>query len=386
MRQTRLDPGNAQRTRLWSVIAGLALAVLAATWFFANHDLVSTTRWEGPGPEAERNPYLALERFSARMRRPLQRVRKAEPPPGGVLLLDRGRRRSVDARRATDLLDWVSRGNYLIVAAEAESVDDPLQERLGVTRGELPEADPKVPPQDARLPLSVRIPGVAPTLRLEWIPLAGGLAPGTPKPLWWAGTAENHYALLHYSWGKGFVTVVDDFDFLTNRRIGKYDHAELLWTLLRQYRPQGAMRLAAQLELPSLWSWLAESAWMTLLSVALSILVWLWSIVPRFGLPRPEPEPDRRGLREHLAAMGRAVWRKGGAGLWLDWVRRDFRARLAARYPHLEALPPEEWILSLARMGDLAPGRMAELWEGGNETTEDLLRLLRVLQRIEQEW
>lgn len=383
------------RATIWSLVGALALLVLGGAWFLANYDRVPATRRESPAAEALRNPHLALERFSARMGRPLARLRGLDKlTAGGVLLLDRDRRLVVDAQRADALFAWVQRGGYLIVAAEAGKVDDPVLERLGVARHEAAREDSSEPDEgetdrsEASL-LMVPLPGVGHPLRMEWS-ASSGLAPGATVPLWRAGTAENHNALLHYAWGEGFVTVVDDFGFLNNWNIGEQDHAELFWTLLRQYRPDGDVRLAARLEVPSLWTWLAESAWMALASGAALILAWLWSIVPRFGVVCEEPEPARRGLREHLAALGRAVWREGGAGAWLDWVRRDFRARLSVRHPHLDGLPSAERLAALARLGHIAPEQAAQMEEemekNDGEAAEDLLRLLRTLQRIEQRW
>ena len=75
----------------------------------------------------------------------------------------------------------------------------------------------------------------------------------------------------------------------TNRGIGQYDHADILWALLSAYQPQGTVRLAARLKVPTLWEWLAAEAWMPLASGVVLCVLWLWRIVPRFGGRRSLP-------------------------------------------------------------------------------------------------
>jgi hypothetical protein len=383
------------RTAVWSVLAALALVALGAAWFFSHYERVPTLRWERPGREALRDPYLALDRFAARLGRPLARIGNAarleELPPGGVLLLDRDRRIPVNPRRTERLFEWVEAGGYLIVAAEPRSVDDPLLERLGVWWTERPNTGDGEEEEDVfeagTDTVAVRIPGQERLLdvqRPRWP--KGGLKAGRPAPDWRAGPDEHRGVLLHYRLGRGHVTVLEDFGFFTNTRIGEADHAELVWTLIRRYGREGELRLATRLEVPTLWHWLAESAWMALWSGAGLILAWLWARVPRFGGVLPTTEPERRSLKEHLAAVGRAVWRAGGLASWLEQVRQDLRSTLTRRHPHLAGLPAPERNEALARLGGVPPQRVASLLSGReNLTPEDYTEIVRTAQTLEKQ-
>lgn len=394
------------RAWLWAVFGLSALAILGTVWVVEHYERVPTTRWEGPGKAALRDPYLALERYLERMGRPLQRVGNALSldalPPGGALLLDRARRIHLNPRRADQVLDWVARGGYLIVAAEAPSVDDPILKRLGVVWRRPPEPDepaaegeagqcPAPPAPEASTPdtLVVRWPGGERPLALDIGDWAGepGLWPGESAPLWTAEPVpgKSGAVLLHYAHGQGQITVLSDLSFFNNWRIGDYDHAELLWTLLRQYAPAGPVRLAARLKVPTLWEWLADSAWMALVSGGLWITAWLWAIVPRFGGVVPVAEPERRGLGGHLAAVGRAVWREGGLGHWVEVLRQEVKELTLRRHPHLAALPEAGRIEALARIGGVPPERVAEfLNPTAAEAPEDYTRLTQTAQRLIQ--
>lgn len=387
-----------RRALLWWAVAALAVIVLGATWFMTEFVEVPTTRWEKMGQEARKNRYLALERFFARMGRPLQAVPDARrlagmSAGGGVLLLDRERRRHLPPERAEALLGWVESGGYLIVAAERAGTEDPVLRRLGVSwhvppparaGGEKP-APPGKTGKAASQPatVAVHVPGSARPLALARI--QGGLVAGKLQPVWRAELEPGRAQVLHYAWGKGWVTVFNDFQPFANVNIGQHDHAELLWSLASVYQPGGPAWLAARLKVPSLWAWLAGSAWMVLVSGAVLMLLWLWRIVPRFGGLHPLPAPERRGLAEHLAAVGRAVWREGGLAHWLTLVRQALLARIAHRYPHLQRLPAAERAAALARLSGISAARVHLALEGrGAVSRHAFTETVRVIQQLEQ--
>lgn len=406
------------RKLIWSLIGVVALIVLVGTWFISHFEYVPVTTWQEPGKEALRDPYLALGRLTERLGRPLVRISNAlaldQLTPGGVLLLDRNRRIHVNARRAEALFEWVRRGGYLIVAAESRSVDDPILERLGIEWYEPPKPEPgqgadagengekgeneqeaqACELSDSRSDtepdvIEVRLPDRDKPLRLKrmsrWSDAS--LVPTDPVPVWKAGVAETRSTVLHYDYGEGRITVFDDFDFLSNRQIGEHDHAELIWALIKRYQPQGEVRLATRLAVPSLWEWLAESASTALISGALLIAAWLWAIVPRFGGTLPSPDPERRSLAEHLSAVGRAVWRHGNEGRvhWETVVRQELRTQILQRNPHIARIPASEQARILAGMSGLPETRVATvLGPPDQPSPRHFVDCVRTVQELEQ--
>jgi hypothetical protein len=379
------------RRVVWSVLLAVAFAVLVITWFLAKFEQVPIERWTPPAKEARRNPYLALERFMSTMGRPLARAENAafldKLPAGGVLILDSHRRAHLSPARVTALLDWVESGGYLIVAPEPSGVDDPILEFFDVTcscKDEQPRPAPKarkaLPPKS----VAIAIPGTEHPLQAQFI--YSRMKPGEYDPEWQAAAPNYPAQILHFDHGDGHVTMIEGLSQLfDNRHIGQLDHAELLWTLLETYQPDRSrpVTLMARLVTPSLWEWLAESAWTAVIAAAALVALWLWASVPRFGEARPEPEAARRELGEHLAAIGRYVWRAGGLEHWLEVARESFRSRLALRHPAILALPPAEQAVALAEITQRPISLIATALHQPAGSPQSFTQALRTLRKLE---
>ena len=308
-------------------------------------------------------------------------------------MLDRERRRHLPPERAEALMRWVEAGGYLIVAAERAGTDDPVLRRLDVSWYVPPRKEEggeeatlagkmdKAATRPATVP--VPVPGAARPLAVERIP--AGLVAGKLSALWQAELEPGQAQVLHYVWGKGRITVFNDFKPFINGNIGQHDHAEILWALASAHQPKGALWLAARLKVPTLWEWLADSALMALVSGAALGLLWLWRIVPRFGGLRQLPSPERRGLSEHLAAVGRAVWREGGLVHWITLVRQALLARIIRRHPYIEQLPAAERIAALARLSGLSAACVQQALEGrGAASPHAFTDTVRAIQQLDQ--
>lgn len=421
------------RRIVWIGLLVLGLLVLGGAWFLSNFERVPVKERGEEQAEARRNRYLALERFLGQLGRPLTRQSNAKfldaLPAGGTLILDRQRRHHMQPVRVDKLLDWVAQGGYLIAVPEAPLVDDPLLERLDISRGKrgpaakdpdaeaADDADAKPatepapageadqcsstdetagsspanpatrPAKPLRFPdrIAVAVPGSPQALNVQF--RGPGLTAGKRVPDWRSGVAGQGDQLLHYRHGQGHITIAAGLDSLIdNRRIGQLDHAELLWTLLQTYQPEPSrpVVLAARLAVPRLWEWLGSNAATALVSGLVLLGLALWRFVPRFGPPLPEPVPDRRELREHLAALGRYLWRAGGLDHWLRAAREAFLTRLAIRHPALAALPPAEQAAALARLTRRSPGMISAALYLPASSPPSFTAALRTLRNLER--
>jgi hypothetical protein len=384
-----------RRALIWWTLGTLALVVLGIAGFISEFEQVPTSHWEKMGTEARKNRYLAMERFIKQMHRPFEELpdpAKLESlPSGGVLILDSQRQRQLPKARAESVLRWVEQGGYLIVAAEEEDIKDAILERLGISWYDAEQDKPAMdkllktnPDKPKPLPKTVKvnIPGV-PELALEHYD--NGLTVDKLAPVWKAEVQPGRALLLHYAWGKGQITVFDCICAFNNGNIGLHDHAEILWSLISRYQPEGKIWLAARLTVPNLWEWLVDSAWMPLVSMVLLILLWLWSIMPRFGGLRLLPTPERRGLSDHLAAIGRAVWREGGLTYWLQFLRLSLRNRIATRHPHILELPAAERAAALARLSNMSIARVKQALDGqGVNSHRVFTETVRAIQQLQQ--
>lgn len=397
--------------RRWLVFAliGVVLVGIATAWFFTHFEEVTVKRRTPPEAEARRNRYLALQRFMARLGRPLELRSDARfidaLPPGGVLILDAGRRSHMTPDRLARLLNWVEAGGYLIVSPDYGNKDI-LLERLGIVRfnekqaaanetaeepdepeekGETPPETPSAAGKPVENRLRVAIPGAGRALFAQ--SQYQGYRAGKQKPSWQSSQPGKGAQYLHFVRGDGHITLVVGFSRqFGNAGIGELDHAEILWTLVNTYQKQltGPVSLMTRLEIPSLGQWLLESAREAVIASIVLFLLWLWRVVPRFGLPLPDPEPDRRQLREHLAAVGRHVWRSGGLGFWLAMARETFHARLALRHPALAALPPVEQAEALARLTRRPNAMIAAALYGAADSPHAFTSALRTLKNLER--
>jgi hypothetical protein len=367
------------RRMIWSAVAAAALATLAALWFFDNFERVPVKTHEGMQKEARRNPYLAAERLFSRLGRTVTRISHSAAldtlDEDGVLILEQGHQRPIDPKRAERLLEWVERGGYLIVEAES-SDDDPLLQLLDVKRGEWSDREECAAPY-----VEAILPGDETRYRL--LSYGQGLAAGKVAPEWRV-SGQDEDLILHYAWGRGNVTVVSRLNFLDNWNLGDFDHAELAWAMLRRYQPDSVISFAARLEHPTLWQWLAESAWRALISVAALVVLWLWSVVPRFGGMRATPGAARRDLTQHLLAIGRSLWREGGLGYLRDIARREVAQRLTLRHPTLARHLSGERHAALARIAGLDARKIREaLADERTLSPETFTRTMQTLQRLE---
>ncbi|HNJ51596.1 MAG TPA: DUF4350 domain-containing protein [Accumulibacter sp.] len=371
-----------------ALYAGLLLCAalgLAGFWLLSHLERVPVVQREPAQDEARRNPYLALERFTERQGGRLARSSDARVlarlPPAGTLFLDRQRPQFLSTARLQELLDWVANGGYLIAVAELPGVADPLLDSLGISRTARPPRSRK--PAGV---LEVALPGADRTLRVDLAETM--LRPGVRQPDWAAGRRASAAQILHFSVGRGHLTVAVDLDQqLSNARIGDNDHAELYWSLLERYdrSPQPQVLLLSRLRMPTLFAWLWEIAWAACLSAGALLGLWVWRVVPRFGNIGPDAPPGRRELREHLAAIGRYLWRSGGLSALLAPARERFQRRLQVRQPAIAALPPEARAVALGALSHRPAAAIAAALAGQADNPRTFTAALRLLRNLERD-
>lgn len=363
-------------SRGWRLALGM-LAVLAVIWYAAGFERVPVTVRTGLSGEARLRPFLAAERFAQRMGLATRELRVLpaldELPAEGVLILPRDRR-SIDERRAAQLLRWVTEGGHLVVEAEPPNRDDPVFARFGLSYED--SAAPRQPVHqevtgsDAKLAMSALRPGRVAATRGEPVFRVG--APGAER-------------VLSVRAGRGLVTAAVELDFARNHSIGMHDHAAILWRILSLTRPFELAVFHHPIRL-SLWGFLVEHAAAALAAAALLLALWLWRIVPRYGTLLPDPPPVRRRLLDHLRASGRYLWARGLGGTLADAAREAALRRVARAYPDFATASRAERSTRLAALAGLAPGEADALLASGEAAAPsggaELIRLVHSAQRV----
>ncbi|HEY0586426.1 MAG TPA: DUF4350 domain-containing protein [Pseudoduganella sp.] len=426
--------------RRYSILIAIAALLLAGACYELWHVYFHKV-WRGQYHVSEaqaKNPMLAATRLlEARGHKvrvePVLSYQLLNQLPDGVMLLSRYAR-PPDERQAKLLLDWVRRGNTLIMtpdwvgdtddeqtdpAAALDQLSDPLGKHFGValsgrnrvddtcrvdpleTRrrekraaaraeqagGEDEEDDDGAgqEPQGPAHLVCLSAPGAANTIELarpsDTLQRFEGKG---PQPLW-GDTYE--LAVLVYGEGRGKVAMVaaDAADsYFDNEALRQFDHGELLLLLAGQSGPHAQVMLV-QHNAPVGWTaWVWQHARLAVLGLAALLLLWAWSASRRFGPMLPEAATARRALIEHIEASGRWLWRlPQGRALLLQAVRKSTEKQLLRRLPELHALGPNERARRLARLAQLPEAQVSDALLGAPAArAADFTRQISILQQL----
>jgi len=166
-------------------------------------------------------------------------------------------------------------------------------------------------------------------------------------------TPENDVRMLHIRHGKGLLTVLSDAQFMSNRRIDAEGGGRFLWYLSTGNDRSGEVFIIYGQEFPPLLSIVARRGRPILISLPVLIASVIGFFAPRLGPINLDPEPVRRGLTEHLDAVGCFLWRQGYRAQLVESVRRTLRRSICRKHPSWdkhpswERLPPEKQLSRL---------------------------------------
>lgn len=369
---------------------GAVLVVALVALFLRYFERVEDEVEVPPGPAARANDFLAAERLLNALGLPAESVRGPvrRPPLDHVVVLATPRR-TLGEDRARWLLDWVADGGHLIVAPRGRAAD---RDETDDDEGDA-EAAPEAPdPLFAALGVAVDRPasGEAQVLRLRAGPDAEPRAVSVAPSPRLAASAEPHFAdgpgggvLARFRRGEGWVTVLADAAFLTNRRIGEHEHASFLWSLVATPSRPAGVWLVYRDQLPGLRQLVAERAWAALASAVLLTAAWLWSRAARFGPPLAPPPAGRRSLREHLEATAQFLWRRGQTGTLVASERQAVLHAVRRQHPGWAVLPAKERLRFLAELSRVEGGALVRALEGPvDDDPEELLRVVATLEKV----
>lgn len=347
------------------------LAIALVAFVLTAFRLDTATRDTGPGREARLNPWLAAGRLLERQHLTV----RFSPEYGGLpahaaVLILATPLDSLDAKEQMALIDWVRRGGHLITALKevssgnaapteglARRFDVRLRERRFDSRKEGPKENSRPVGKDGHTvhlgdneQAEVNFDA---SLSLE----SGKFHPD------WTVTDDAGIHLMRIPLGNGHVTLASDLRWLENARIGKGDHALLLWRMVDAGAP-AEVWLFHGIGRPSLLSILWTHAAPLLVGAALLVLVWLWRVTGRFGPTIAPVPPARRKLSEHLTASGLYFMRHGGTGQLYDASRQRLLAQVQRRHPQWRHLSLPALAEQIARRAGLEAGAVQRVLEG----------------------
>lgn len=393
----------------------LLLATLGCLWFTSRFEQMPAMVATPPSAEALSNDYLAtariLEDLGFRVHR-FTAIHSGKLPAGGTLMIPVSRDHLGESHREA-LTAWMESGGHLIVVptiveppadepAEKEELEDagadgdlfsdprprwrdPLIEEAGVGIAAVHEDTGitrivewlragQTETQAVELPGQPAVAAIGPPMLVE-LDFYGDL------PLWhlWG---DKGLLGVRIPVGRGGLTVLGDMRFLSNRYIGQADNAVLLWELVRWNSRHGDVWLVTQLNPPSLRELIFEYGWTVLVSLAVLIAGVLWRHGPRFGPIRPDPEPIRRSLMEHIAASGLFLWRHGGDRALINACQEAVRNRVRWRTPGWQRLSEEQQHERIARLAKVDTERVAAVLSVRH--VESPMQFVETVQQLEK--
>lgn len=361
-----------------ALLITIVLLIGGGVWLYLSFERVTESETVGYQGEARRNQLLAAMRLVERMGMKTQEVRGLadldQLAPGGTLILARHRAALLQPQ-ADRVLSWVSDGGYLIVEAEEYHNKDPLLDAFQLIRREL-----RVRPSPR--PSEIKLPGAAAVLRVRFENRQDLIDVGRRA----AGTVQDDWSvlLLNYTHGRGRITVVNGFSFMNNATIGRNDHAEFVWQLVRSNPSAPEVAVAAWIEMPSLLAWLREHAWQALVTGGALLGLWLWRVIPRLGPLKPDPLPQRRRLLDHLRASGLFHWKAGAAGRLTAAAREVCLRKIARTHPGVIELPAAERIERFAALTQLPPRDLGLALGEAPTDPRQFTTAIRTLQAMEE--
>ena len=380
------------RRVLGLVLGGSALILAAALtlWFLANFEQRTTTVPVGLAPEARRNPLLAAERFLNRIGREVEAVpgrgllRRLPGPADTLVVRGLG---PLSGSHGAALQRWIESGGHLVVEAmerwDPETTGDDWLATQGVgvveTWQSTDEDAPEAATDQGRVLARWSPPGSAGGALV--LAFEGEWALHSEREPLWSIDAAGQPRALSLGLGDGRLTVLSDSELFTNGAVGDHDHA-LFLAWLTAGGPDGRVWLLYDSRVPWLGAILWRAAPLALVSLAVLLLIWLWSGGRRLGPLETVAEGGRQDILEHLDASAGFLWRHGGATALAVATRRRVGKAWERRRPELRGLVPVERNRRLGALAGEAPETVAEALDGQPDNPRDYASQARQLQRL----
>jgi len=169
----------------------------------------------------------------------------------------------------------------------------------------------------------------------------------------WTVDGKNGAQLLEFKIDDGWVTLLSDIQFLTNKRIDKFDHAAFLHTIVHIDDVDRKLWLIRNDDSPSLLALLFTHAHSAMVMFLIFIFVWLWYASRRFGPVAPNSQAIRRSMNEHITSTGHYQWRNNNRTELLESVQKALHEQIAQTRPLWVNLSDKDLAKKLARISGI---------------------------------
>lgn len=182
--------------------------------------------------------------------------------------------------------------------------------------------------------------------------------------------------------GNGRITVLTDGRLFRNRWIADNENAALLNSLVMAMNYHGPVAIMRSSGL-SFWKLLIDRLWPVLLVVALSVLLWLWKNLTRFGpVEAADARPELMDYSHHLDAIGDFHWRFDRSESLISPLRQKI-VELGLRCRGHDTQPDLNFYQFLSSRSGLPHARVSRaLTEAPSNDRESLAHVTADLQQL----
>ena len=408
------------------VFAFLVLMYLAIK---SNFEQVEETRWRPLTGEARNNPLYASKLFLRRMGIPTEMVDSvqdlSELPDTDTVILISATRDSLRAPQVSRLLTWVKNGGHLVVKGVGswnifndgkpivdesniretedeiiyyededefaeESDGDAIQSFIGVALEQGVEFH-----EEKSAPIQLNGSKRPLLLGADYY-RAIGLAANNDGSGLEQIAVNGRNVMVRQQVDEGLITVVSSLEFINNYKLGEFDHAEILWQIIRGkpatlnqsslLMPEAVWLIHSD-ETANLFQLIWKHFWAFVISLILLFLIWALRVSRRFGPTIEKEDDDRRDLMEHIKASGAYYWKQKDFTVLLESTRSATQQRLSKRIPGWHALEQPEQLTLLSKRLALSEQQLynslySELGGSPHEFTETIKQLEHIRTRI----
>lgn len=367
------------------VLASAAVLGGLAYWIVPKLERVEHEVVENVSEKARRNPFLALERFLARLGYAVETGHRADvidrPPAATDTIVVEFSEEVFSPSRTKRMMDWIAAGGHLMLQVDAGrwSTDDvppnallDLAEVSAVYDEERDDDD-----ETAAGPSRYLLKRGTDSYEVGLWPYQY-LVDGSGMAEAW--TIEDRPQVLRYGLGDGRFTVIIDRRMWQNAHIGELDHAVLLTDILGP--AQGKVWVLYRVEVASLPELIWRHGAPAVTGLAVALVLALWALYNRFGPVHVPPVSRRRSLGEHVQAIAAFAWRYGRADGLLQSARTALRHRAESRYPGFQYKSADEQSAWLAGRIGQSPAAVRHALEAEVRTHDQLIEVTRLLQEM----
>lgn len=337
---------------------------------------------ENVSEKVRRNPFLAMERFLARLGYVLETSRRSAvldtiPDEQDTIMLEYSKELFTEARTKR-LMEWMERGGHLVLEILPQgpqkdgAAKNQLLQRLDLRPVQpVPGDKPVFQDTQRKLQAGTQTFTIDPGFRAAWLEDGSGSA-----EVWWA---DGVPAVLRYRFGAGRLTLIPSRNLWRNNRIGRYDHAAFLVQLLGP--AHGKLWVLSNVKVESLLQIIWRQARFAVIASTLTLALVLWSLNNRFGPLRIPQHRRRRSLGEHVQAMANFAWHHGHAGNLLAAARAEVRQRAELRHPGFQSRVSDQYAW-LAERIHVSAQAVRHAFDTQADRSDSLIETVTLLQKL----